>query len=39
MGSFEDRKATGTVFYIKKYSVHDGHGIQTIVFLKACPLS
>ena len=39
MGSFEDRKATGTVFNIQKYSVHDGPGIRTIVFLKGCPLS
>ena len=31
MGSFEDRKATGTVFNIQKYSVHDGPGIRTIV--------
>lgn len=38
MGSFEDRKATGTVFNIQKYSVHDGPGIRTIVFLKGCPL-
>ncbi len=38
MGSFEDRKATGTVFNIQKYSVHDGPGIRTIVFLNGCPL-
>ncbi len=29
----------GTVFNIQKYSVHDGPGIRTIVFLKGCPLS
>jgi len=39
MGSFEDRKTTGTIFNIQKYSVHDGPGIRTIVFLKGCPLS
>jgi len=39
MGSFEDRKTTGSIFNIQKYSVHDGPGIRTIVFLKGCPLS
>lgn len=39
MGSFEDRKATGTVFNIQKYSVHDGPGIRTIVFLTGCTLA
>lgn len=29
----------GTVFNIQKYSVHDGPGIRTVVFLKGCPLS
>lgn len=29
----------GTVFDIKKYSLHDGPGIRTTVFLKGCPLS
>ncbi|WP_298068484.1 glycyl-radical enzyme activating protein [uncultured Mailhella sp.] len=28
----------GVVFNIQKYSVHDGPGIRTIVFLKGCPL-
>jgi len=39
MGSFEDKKTTGMVFNVQKYSVHDGPGIRTIVFLKGCPLS
>ncbi|SDY19673.1 pyruvate formate lyase activating enzyme [Evansella caseinilytica] len=29
---------TGTVFNIQRFSVHDGPGIRTIVFLKGCPL-
>lgn len=28
----------GTVFNIQSYSLHDGPGIRTIVFLKGCPL-
>lgn len=28
----------GCVFNIQRYSVHDGPGIRTIVFLKGCPL-
>ena len=31
-------KQTGIVFDIIKYSVHDGPGIRTTVFLKGCPL-
>ena len=31
-------KETGFVFDIIKYSVHDGPGIRTTVFLKGCPL-
>jgi pyruvate formate lyase activating enzyme len=32
-------KATGLVFNIQKYSLHDGPGIRTTVFLKGCPLA
>jgi pyruvate formate lyase activating enzyme len=30
---------TGIIFDIKKFSIHDGPGIRTTVFLKRCPLS
>jgi len=30
--------ATGTIFDIKRYSIHDGPGIRTTVFFKGCPL-
>ena len=33
-----NREITGTVFNIQKYSVNDGPGIRTVVFLKGCPL-
>ncbi len=29
----------GWVFDIQRYSVHDGPGIRTTVFLKGCPLA
>ena len=34
----QDLAREGVVFNIQKYSVHDGPGIRTIVFLKGCPL-
>ena len=31
-------KVTGRVFNIQRFSIHDGPGVRTIVFLKGCPL-
>lgn len=31
-------KPKGRVFNIQRYSIHDGGGIRTLVFLKGCPL-
>lgn len=30
---------TGTIFDIKRFSLHDGPGIRTTVFMKGCPLA
>jgi pyruvate formate lyase activating enzyme len=35
----DNTEATGTIFKIKRFSVHDGPGIRTTVFLKGCPLN
>lgn len=32
------RNIKGRIFNIQKFSVHDGPGVRTIVFLKGCPL-
>lgn len=34
-----DYGAEGIVFNIQRFSIHDGPGVRTIVFLKGCPLS
>ena len=36
--SLPTQKQTGIVFNIQHYSVHDGPGIRTVVFLTGCPL-
>jgi pyruvate formate lyase activating enzyme len=33
-----DKLVKGSIFSIQKYSVHDGPGIRTIIFLKGCSL-
>jgi pyruvate formate lyase activating enzyme len=33
-----DQDVSGVVFNVQKFSVHDGKGIRTLVFLKGCPL-
>ena len=34
----EDLDVKGRIFDIQRYSIHDGGGIRTIVFIKGCPL-
>ncbi len=34
----DNKDIKGRIFNIQKFSVHDGPGIRTIVFLKGCPL-
>lgn len=36
--SMNELANSGTVFNIQKFSLHDGPGIRTTVFLKGCPL-
>jgi len=38
MTSLPDAHQKGIVFNIQKYSLHDGEGIRTIIFLKGCSL-
>lgn len=32
------KEVSGTIFNVQGYSIHDGPGIRTIVFMKGCPL-
>ena len=34
----ESSAVTGTIFNIQRFSIHDGPGIRTTVFVKGCPL-
>ena len=34
----EQTKLKAIIFDFQKYSIHDGPGIRTIVFIKGCPL-
>lgn len=38
MSQAYDPGVTGTVFNIQRFSVHDGPGIRTVVFIKGCSL-
>ncbi len=35
----QPEQALGLIFNIQKFSLHDGSGIRTLVFLKGCPLA
>lgn len=35
----EDGDVKGVIFNVQHYSIHDGPGIRTTVFIKGCPLS
>lgn len=32
-------ETTGTIFNTQKFSIHDGNGLRTLIFMKGCPLN
>ena len=38
MVNLSDKSVQGVIFNIQHYSIHDGPGIRTTVFIKGCPL-
>ena len=34
----DERTVQGIITDIQRFSVHDGQGIRTVIFLKGCPL-
>ena len=38
MSEVADAEAPGLIFEIQRFSIHDGPGIRTTVFMKGCPL-
>lgn len=38
MGKEQLKKIKGVIFDVQNYSLHDGEGIRTLVFMKGCPL-
>jgi len=38
MDNFDYKQTKGTVFNIQRYSIDDGPGVRTTVFVKGCPL-